>query len=97
MFRNTKERSSGGEHLCLAKVTCGSMVQVHVNSVSIVAAYISCNGKSLFCVCVCVCVYGSLCTATRTHTRTHTTAYICHHNTDRVHMDLYHLTTCNFG
>ena len=57
MFRNTKEPSSGGEHLCLAKVTCGSTVQVHVNSVSIVAAYISC----CVCVCVCVCVYGSLC------------------------------------
>ena len=39
MFRNTKETSSGGEHLCLAKVTCGSMVLVHVNSVSIVEAY----------------------------------------------------------
>ena len=50
MFRNTKEPSSGGEHLCLDKVTCDSMVQVHVNSVSIVAAYICC------CVCVCVCV-----------------------------------------
>ena len=46
MFRNTKETSSGGEQLCLAKVTCGSVVQVHVDSVSIVAAYISC------CVCV---------------------------------------------
>ena len=31
MFRNTKEPSSGGEHLCLDKVTCGSMVLVHVN------------------------------------------------------------------
>ena len=51
MFRNTKEPSSGGEYLCLAEVTCGSMVLVHVNSVSIVAAYISCF----------VCVYGSLC------------------------------------
>ena len=40
MFRSTKEPSSGGEHLCLAKVTCGSMVLVHMNSVSIVAAYI---------------------------------------------------------
>jgi hypothetical protein len=39
MFRNTKEPSSGGEYLCLAKATCGSMVLVHVNSVSIVAAY----------------------------------------------------------
>jgi hypothetical protein len=48
IFRNTKEPSSGGEHLCLAKVTCGSMVLVHVNPVSIVGAYISC------CVCVCV-------------------------------------------
>ena len=47
MFRNTKEPSSGGEHLCLSKVTCGSMVQVHVNSVSNVATYISCNGKSV--------------------------------------------------
>ena len=46
MFRKTKVPSSGGEHLCLAKVTCGSMVQAHVNSVSIVAAYIS------SCVCV---------------------------------------------
>ena len=45
MFQNTKEPSSGGEHLCLAKVTRGSMVLVHVNSVSIVAAYISSNGK----------------------------------------------------
>ena len=45
MFRNTKEPSSGGEHLCLAKVTCGSMVLVHAISVSIVVAYISC------CVC----------------------------------------------
>ena len=63
MFRNTNEPSSGGEHLCLAKVTCGSMVLVHVNSVSIVAAYISC------CVCVCVCTGR---TATRTHTHTHT-------------------------
>jgi hypothetical protein len=54
MFRNTKEPSSGSEHLCLAKVTCGSMVQVHVNSVSIVVAYkyVSCNGKSVCCVCV---------------------------------------------
>ena len=50
MFRNTKEPSSGGGHLCLAKVTCGSMVLVHVNSVSIVVAYISC------CVCVWVAV-----------------------------------------
>ena len=50
IFRNTKEPSSGGEHLCLAKVTCGSMVLVHVNSVSIVAAYIS------LCVCVRVAV-----------------------------------------
>ena len=33
MLQNTKEPSSGGEHLYLAKVTCGSMVQVHVNSV----------------------------------------------------------------
>ena len=41
MFWNTKKPSSGGKHLCLAKVTCGSMVQVHVNSVSIVAAYIT--------------------------------------------------------
>ena len=48
MFRNTKEPSSGGDYLCLAKVTCGSMVQVHVKSVSIVAAYISCNGKSVY-------------------------------------------------
>ena len=48
MFRNTKEPSSGGEDLCLAKVTRGSVVQVHVNSVSIVAAYISCNGKSVY-------------------------------------------------
>jgi len=31
MFRNTKEQSSGGgEHLCLAKVTCVAMVLVHV-------------------------------------------------------------------
>ena len=78
MFRNTKETSSGGEHLCLAKVTCGSMVLVRVNSVSIVGAYINC------CVCVCVFVCGSLCDP---HTHTHTTAYICPHNTDRVHMD----------
>ena len=56
MFRNTKEPSTGGEHLCPAKVTCGSMVQVHVNSVSIVAAYISC----FVCVCVCVCVWVSV-------------------------------------
>ena len=48
MFWNTKEPSSGGEHLCLAKVTCGSVVQVHVNSVRIVAAYIRCNGKSVY-------------------------------------------------
>ena len=75
MFRNTKEPSSGGEYLCLAKVTCGSMVQVHVNSVSIVVAYIR------SCVCVRVAVRP---------VHTHTTAYICHHNTDRVHMDLYH-------
>ena len=47
-FGNTKEPSSGGEYLCLAKVTCGSIVLVHMNSVSIVVAYISC------CVCVCV-------------------------------------------
>jgi hypothetical protein len=47
MFWNTKEPSSGSEHLCLAKVTRGSMVLVHVNSVSIVVAYISCNGKSV--------------------------------------------------
>ena len=47
MFRNTKEPSSGSEHLCLAKVTRGSMVPVHVNSVSIVAAYTTCNGKSV--------------------------------------------------
>ena len=47
MFQNTKEPSSGGELLCLAKVTCGSEVLVHVNSVSIVTAYISCNGKSV--------------------------------------------------
>jgi hypothetical protein len=46
MFRNTTEPSSGDEHLCLAKVTCGSMVPVHVKSVSIVAAYTS------YCVCV---------------------------------------------
>ena len=79
MFRNTKEPSSEGEHLCLAKVTCGSVVLVHVNSVSIVAAYISC------CVCVRDAVQEETsCTATRT--QTHTTAYICHHNTDRVHM-----------
>ena len=39
MFRNTKEPSSGGEHLSLAKVTCGSMVLVHVNLVGIVVAY----------------------------------------------------------
>ena len=58
MFRNTKETFSGGEYLCLAKVTCGSMVQVHVNSVSIVVAYISC--------CVCVCTGR---TATRTNTQ----------------------------
>jgi hypothetical protein len=61
MFRNTK----GGEHLCLAKVTSGSMVQVHVNTVSIVAIY------ELLCVCVCVCTGR---TATRTHT--HNSLYI---------------------
>jgi len=44
----TKEPSSGGEHLCLAKGTCGSTVLVHVKSVSIVAAYISCKGKSVY-------------------------------------------------
>ena len=54
MFRNTKEPSSGGEHLCLDKVTCGSMVLVHVNSVSIV--------------CVCVCT-GRTATRTHTHTQ----------------------------
>ena len=122
MFRNTKEPSTGGEHLCLAKITCVSMVQVHVNSVSIMAAYIS--GF--------VCVYGSLyrrrlqlyqihlkcanfCNSIWQHIEssievtlirkmdilyrslllhsdpyTHTTAYICRHNTDRIHMDLYH-------
>ena len=48
MFRNTKEPSSGGKHLCLAKVTYGSMVLVHVNSLSIVAAYT--------CISCCVCV-----------------------------------------
>ena len=63
MFWNTKEPSSGGEHLCLAKVTCGSMVLAHVNSVSIVAAYISCF--VCVCVCVCVCVYRLLCCAQR--------------------------------
>ena len=66
MFRNTKEPSSGDEHLCLTKVTCGSMVLVHVNPVSIVGAYISCF----------VCVYGShsdpyIHTHTHTHTHTH--------------------------
>ena len=45
MFRNTKEPSSGVDHLCLAKFT-----RVHVKSVSIVAAYISCS------VCVLVAV-----------------------------------------
>ena len=46
MFRNTKEPSSGGEYLCLAKVTCGSMVLVHGNSVSIVVAYTGCNRRN---------------------------------------------------
>ena len=46
MFRKTKEPSSGGEHLCLAKVTCGSMVLVHVNWVSIVAPYTGCNRRN---------------------------------------------------
>ena len=77
MFRNTKEPSSVGEPLCLAKVTCSSMVQVHLNSVSILVAYIY----------AVVCVYGS---HSDPYTHTHTTAYICHQNTDRVHMDLYH-------
>ena len=43
MFRKAKEPFSEGENLCLAKVTCGSMVLVHVNSVRIVGAYISCG------------------------------------------------------
>jgi len=47
MFRNTKEPSSGGEHLCVAKVTCGSMAQVLVNSVSIVTAYTGCNRRNV--------------------------------------------------
>ena len=67
MFRNTKEPSSGGERLCLAKVTCGSMVQVHVNSVSIVSAYISC------CVRVQVTVQSP---PAQRPVHTHTTAYI---------------------
>ena len=55
MFRYTKEPSSGGENLCIAKLTRGSVVLVRVKSVSIVAAH------KLLCVCVYVCMYGSLC------------------------------------